>query len=191
MGASCWMTKVMNGWAAELVLGNLARLHEDVYSKDVPTQYVVITASSESESFTEKILSTLLESSVVNTNRLGSALIADNWSQFFQNWDARLKWLWRGFEIPNGTTQVQEVRTLVELRNSIVHGGGNLTRMQTGSLNKQLALEYRYRHQLDVTTEGGRLDFGSKTRIRAIEIAREFVFHIDNSARQRFPDVPL
>lgn len=179
------------GRLAEPILRHLADLLAGLEGGTLPVQYAIVAASSESESYADQLLDLLIGSSPVNAVDFGRALIQDRWNQFFQSWDSRLTWLSRGFELPNGTVEVQRVQILAHLRNSIVHGGGKLTRMQTESLAKQLTLEEDFRRNFDVAVDGGLLIFGDRSGAKGVGAARDFVLHMDTAARQKFSDLPI
>lgn len=145
---------------------------------------VIITSSTLAEAYVDEILRRLVELRSKAYGAFELLMVKEVRDRFYVSWDERLKWLTKGFQVGSqGSRVVQELRLLVELRNSIIHGGGALTQMQTGKLQAQLALERDLRRVLSVEVEGGRVAMGSDTPRLAVLIARAFILDLDSAAR--------
>lgn len=178
------------GRLAEQSLLRLVASLRAVASQTAPTEHWVISAAIEAESYTDRILEALVEASSIRSVRFGSALISSVKDHLYRSWDDRLDWLMKGFNIAtNNVREVSDVRTLADLRNALVHGGGRMTLRQRNRVESQVGLEARFMSLLNVCTEGGLLYLGSETAIKSIEIARGYIVYVDRTARLEFPSM--
>lgn len=98
-----------------------------------------------------------------------------------QSWANRLKWLRDGFGMDLAGSSIQnDMQTVIDLRNALLHGDGRLTPHQTRSLNKQLALERQLEKVLSITSEAKKLRLSSATAGTCMSIARNYIIYIDD-----------
>lgn len=169
-------------------INSQAKLSEDALraiselgSSSPSSQSVVIGVATTVEIYIDHLLATFIRESGVQTSRFGSALVAETSDSMRQSWANRLKWLRDGFGLDLAGTSVQnEMQTVIDLRNALLHGDGKLTPHQTRSLNKQLALERQLEKVLAVVSEAKRLRLTTATAGRSKSIAREYIIYIDD-----------
>ncbi|MGH7931090.1 MAG: hypothetical protein ACREQV_25235 [Candidatus Binatia bacterium] len=179
------------GWLTETSLHQLVQLLRAATSGVTPIVHSVVAATTEAESYTDRALRLLVQNSTISGMRFGTALIGAVEDQFHRSWDDRLNWLSKGFGIDIGGHEVHSTRTLADLRNAIVHGGGKMTSRQRARVDSQVGLERRFADLFAVRVEGGVLHYGSETSFKAIEVAREYVVYLDRAAREQFPELKL
>jgi hypothetical protein len=170
------------GWLAEQSLLQLVASLRAAVSQTVPIEHSVISAVTEAESYTDRVLAALVQASSIRSTE----------NQFHRSWTDRLNWLKkREFHIATNVQEVHNLRTLGDLRNAIVHGGGRMTSQQRSRVERQVGLESRFVSLLDAHAEGGRLYLGSGTAIKSIAVARAYIGYIDREARLVFPKLTL
>jgi hypothetical protein len=160
--------------SGDTCLTEIARLAGLVSTAGAPHAWLVTSAASSVETHVGWFIERLVELSEIETTNFGSALLRYAQDDMLKNWDARLGWLYRGFGIDiAGDSECQEFRVVVELRNSLLHGSGNVTRYQASTLPKLLALKKNLRTTLGVDSAGRRIILGEATPILALEVCRQ------------------
>src|SRR5579859_291694 len=98
---------------------------------EVPPDWLVVTCVTCVESHFDRVLRSLIAVSGVGENKFFNSMYEAIRDDIFKTWDSRLKWLDDGFGVAiSGDSAIQDFRTMVDLRNAIVHGRGRLTEMQ-------------------------------------------------------------
>ncbi|MFG1751434.1 hypothetical protein [Streptosporangium sandarakinum] len=116
-----------------------------------------------------------------------SALLASVGDDPFKTWDSRLTWLSNGFAISlKGDRPTGKFLSVVDVRNSIVHGDGKLTSMQVGKVSQFVNLR-RELSDLAIEISATRLIFSQESSTLAIIACREFVCHLDEMALKAYP----
>jgi hypothetical protein len=161
-------------------LDQLAAMVQELSTLHPPIRHTVIAATTVAETFVDSSLALLIESSGIGKSPFGAALLQTVGDGFFQGWPDRLHWLNKGFGIEvGGTTAGQNLQTLIELRNALIHGGGTLTDRQSRDVPSLLELERRLRRLLHVQVEGGRISFVGPTDVVALQVVRTFMLEFD------------
>ena len=145
-----------------------------------------IALVTELETFTDSVLEDLIDQSEARDSGFGRELIKSIGTQFYQSWPERKKWL-RSFDSWVDDISEREVLTLVDLRNSIAHGGGHLTRKQRSEFTKLVSLELNLKEVIDYTTEGGQLFAGKNSLNRIFQISRRYLRCLDEASCRRYP----
>lgn len=145
-------------------------------------EYSVIAAATRVEGYTDRLLQSMVRASRVDQDPFGRALLSEVRDSMYSSWPERLRWLATfGVEVA-GTRAWHDMDTLIDLRNALVHGGGQLTARQSRELPKLLALEARLDTTLSVRVEGLRLRLGVETPRLATLVAADFVRALDAAA---------
>lgn len=167
----------------------LARLVE-LASLPIPTPHVFAPIATAVEVHVSATLAVLVELSQVKLTPIGAELLNSVERDMSRSWPDRLRWLSKGFEIViAGDSPTQIFLTLVHVRNSMVHGDGNLSADQRAMpLAKQTQMKKDMHRHLGVTVDG-QLRFTPHSRQRAFAIARKFVSHFDRHVIDRYPAV--
>lgn len=142
----------------------------------------IVALCSICESYADSVLDARISASIDPHSQFQRLMVEELRDRFHGTWDDRLKWLCQGFQIANkGDGPIQSMLTLVDLRNAIVHGNGQLTHLQTRKgLSRQLTLERELRQRLDVTVEARTIRYGDLTRSRATAICRSFILTLNH-----------
>lgn len=157
---------------------------------EMPSDWVVVTCTTCIESHFDRVLNRLIETSDVELSRFSSALLENSRDEIFKTWDSRLKWLDSGFGISiAGDRPIQEYRTLVDLRNTIVHGQGYLTEIQQGNISRLLDLKRRMSRLLDVQFHGHRVLLPSDVGDKVIRTCRAAIVCLDTALLQAHPGI--
>lgn len=153
---------------------------------------LILNLCTRMEVHTDGLLGVLIESSPISAFPLGRMLLGDAKDAYRFSWSERLRWLNSGFGVlVSGTKPIQDMLTLIDLRNAVTHGGGQLTWSQKKSISKQLELERRLHQVLAVDVEGNFLRYGQPTIQRAKRIAAAYVLKVDSVVQQTYPDLQL
>jgi hypothetical protein len=164
------------------------RLNE-LYGSNLPSAQLITGIGTVVERHVGAVLARLIYLSDVKSTQIGSALVDEISESMNATWKNRKKWLSSGFGISySGTTSGQNFDTLVELRNSIVHGDGALSDLQEKkSVDKLIALRREFKEGLS-TKFFGRAEFSDDSSDRAMMIARQFMLEFDRAVVSLYPD---
>ena len=158
----------------------------------VETGGLIVGVATTVEAYVETVLRELIRESGYADHPFTKAMYAELEDSLFQSWNERFRWLKSGFGISiAGTAAAQNLGTLVELRNALVHGGGRLTDRQSRELTDLVTLEQRLAQVLDVDVENRLVRFGPETGQRVVTVSRDYVIALDAEVRTRQPDVSL
>src|ERR1700729_2895253 len=103
-------------------LEELVQIAVLAHETQVAAEWLVVTATTCVEAHFDRIINTLIMLSKIEDNSFGRSLLNDNYDDIFKSWDSRLKCLGQGFGVMlAGDQHVQDYRTLVDLRNAVVH----------------------------------------------------------------------
>ncbi len=157
---------------------------------EVPTDWLVVTCTTCIESHFDRMLNSLISISDIEANRFASSLYQHGHDDIFKTWDSRLKWLDNGFGVAiAGDSSIQDFRTLVEVRNAIVHGQGHLTEIQQKNIQKLLDLKRRLTRLLDVQFSGHKVLLPAAIGPRIFRICRSAVVCLDTSVLKFYPAI--
>lgn len=119
---------------------------------------------------------------------LARVLHAEVEDSIFRTWEARRKWLSSAFDINvSGERASQEFDAVIDLRNSIVHGDGQLTDLQLSKLKDFFRLRDQYVRVLSAQVSGRFITLSSDVAVRAATVSRDFVLHFDRVLLTKFP----
>jgi len=155
-----------------------------------PEQYLTALGTAV-EVHVSRIIGYLVDLSDVDATAFGRSLLAEVEDDMTRNWPNRNQWLAKGFEIViAGQSAWQQFDTVVEARNTVVHGDGFLSDQQLRRTLHQInELRARYRKELDIGLVAGRLDFGTSSTGLAHNAARKYVAFLDKAVLARYPAV--
>jgi hypothetical protein len=157
---------------------------------EVPPDWIVVTCTTCIESHFDRVLNRLIEASGVGHDRFSNSLLENSRDEIFKTWDSRLKWLDNGFAVSiAGDRPIQEYRTLVDLRNAIVHGQGHLTEIQLRNIQKLLDLKRRMSRLLDVQFHGHKVLLPPYIGHKVIQICRSAIVCLDTALLQAHPGI--
>lgn len=165
----------------------LARLGElQILGLSTPQVFAPIATAVEVH--VSAMLARLVVLSNIEESPFGAALLSEAEGGLSRTWYDRYRWLNRGFGLAlAGDLPSQEFNTLIEVRNSMIHGDGQFSDdQQSLKLSKLVALKKDMQKHLAVTADG-RLRFGANTHTRAFEVARRFVAYFDAELLAKYP----
>jgi hypothetical protein len=173
-----------------LCLEELVQIAILSYGAPIASEWLVVTSTTCVEAHFDRLINALIASSRVSDSKFASALLDDNYEEIFKTWDSRLKWLDKGFGIGiAGDRPVQDYRTLVDLRNAVVHGQGHLTLFQQRNFAKFLALKQSLARLFDVNFMGTAVIFTDALHFKVIEACRLVVAHLDRAVLNLYPEI--
>ncbi|MEU4686799.1 hypothetical protein [Streptomyces xinghaiensis] len=130
----------------------------------------------------DRSLEALVADSGLSLSPLGTAFLSRYSDDMSRSWDARYDWLADGFGVTiKGDKFQQDFHTLVEIRNAIVHGSGELTKRQQAGLAKFVQLRKRMESVVNVRVYGTRIVFATDSVARSLNVASDFVRGFDQS----------
>jgi hypothetical protein len=160
------------------------------YEARVSTEWVVVSCTTSVETHFNRVLEALVDNSGLRDSKFGSALLDQILDDIFKNWESRLRWLNRGFNIAiAGDLAVQRYLTLVDLRNALVHGQGELTSQQQRSFIRLLSLKDKLARVLGVEFRGSIVVINDDVQARAVQICREVTMHVDKAVLTSYPSL--
>lgn len=162
-------------------LRELGEAAQDAHKSIAPPSHLVLRTATIAEVYTDSVLEHLVSNAPVVGNDLGRALVAFVGDSMYRTWKDRLRWLNDGFGIHlSGRKSGQELLTLVDLRNALVHGGQQLTRFQIAPGPKRiLKLQAELSKGLGVQVEGHQLYLPLDIGFTAVRITRSFVLEME------------
>jgi hypothetical protein len=174
--------------SGEACLATISRLYGDHETGLLSSESLVISCASAVEAHFDRVLNELIKRNgpasnlSSGSNQLFAALLDDVRDDMFRTWEARLSWLKRGFGISiAGDAETQNYRLVIELRNSLIHGNGHMTDSQIRDFRRACELRRQMALHLDVQFNGRVVLLMAFTGIKAVELSREMIRHLDNS----------
>jgi hypothetical protein len=163
-------------------LSALSRIFQQFEAGQLAEESLVVACTTAVEAHFDRVLNELINRSQATSNLLFDALLTATRDDIFRSWDARLNWLNKGFGIAIATdAPTQRYRLVLDLRNSLVHGNGQLTDFQIRNFNRAHELRRQMNLHLGVQFNGRRLLLMGDTGAKAVEFSREMVVHLDES----------
>jgi hypothetical protein len=178
------MLEVSTHGDAEEALRTLLTIQD---SQDESREWTLISAVAVAESFVDRLVERLVASSEVARSAFGRKLLRENSNSFSQSWTQRNMWLDEGFDIHmSGTRTGQDLMVIVEVRNALMHGLGNLTDRQVKSSSSAIALQGQIRKLLRSQVHGRKVVLGREAGTRATAIARQYVTELDRISQVHY-----
>ncbi|WP_123798266.1 hypothetical protein [Amycolatopsis keratiniphila] len=172
---------------AELSLQRIGHLaYVAKASSEMPIGALSLAIATEVETFTDHLLEDLIELSSLKSTGFGAQLVKSVGSQFYQSWPERKKWL-KSFGVWVSPDREQELFSLADLRNSMAHGAGRLTKFQKREFSSQMSLESNLHKNLDFIVEGGQLHSGYKSMDYIVRVGRAYLTELDDKSCAKFP----
>lgn len=136
-----------------------------------------------------RLIGYLVDLSDIDSSPFGRELLSTVEDDLTRTWNDRHRWLDRAFEVGvAGYGPGQRFDTVVEARNSVVHGDGRLSDQQLGrTMQKIIGLRARYKKELDIGLSAGQLDFAPTSRDLAHEAARRYIAFLDAAVLAKHP----
>lgn len=172
--------------SGEVTTRRIAMLAAD--GSDRSPEDLIVALVTLAEAHVDRCIDGLFADSSVLDLPLGVALFREVKDSIHRTWRSRYEWLSNGFDLRiSGTRPAQEFDTLVELRNSIVHGNGRITDLQSSTANKLVGLKANLSQTLGVECFGRRLVLGRGVENTASRIGCRFIAAFDALLTSSFP----
>lgn len=157
----------------------------------MPPEQFLTALGTAVEIHVSRIIGYLVDLSDVDASQFGRELLAVVEGDLTRTWNDRHAWLNRGFAVQvAGNKPGQRFDTVIEARNSVVHGDGFLSDHQSARSLKQITdLRARYLKELDIGLVAGRLDFSLASTALAHEAARRYVAYLDKEVLANYPAI--
>lgn len=147
-------------------------------------EWILISAAAIAESFADRVIQRLVLDSPVSQTSFGRKLLAESSNSFSQSWGQRNSWLKDGFGVNlSGGAVAQNLIVIVEVRNALMHGSGNLTDRQLKNPAAAITLQSQIRQVLSSQVHGRKVVLGSTAGILAIATARDYIISLDRASR--------
>lgn len=160
------------------------------FEAKISTEWVVVASATAVEAHFNRVLESLVDTSGIRASKFGGALLDEIADDIYKTWDSRLRWFNRGFGIViAGDLVMQNYLSLVDLRNALVHGQGELTSLQQRNFLKLLSLKDRLRRILGVDFRGPVIVMNDSLQTKAGHICREVTMHVDAAVLAAYPSL--
>lgn len=160
----------------------------ELYVLGLPASHFAIVVMAPVEVHVSGIMARLIALSGESSMLFGGALIRHVGEGFFDTWDDRLEWLKEGFGLGfAGDRPYQQLSLVVEARNAMVHGDGQLTSRQTAKPTSLRALRRDLDKVLDVTCRGILLEPAASSVEKTVDVVRRFVVAFDDAVLSAYP----
>ena len=157
----------------------------DLYLLHLAAEHFAVVAMAPVEVHVTSVIHRLIGSSPESDTDFGRALIEHIDSGFVDNWPSRMKWLKNGFGLTIvGNRPYQDLRLVIELRNAMVHGDGQLTEKQVGQIR---TLRSDLAKGLSVSCQGRILQPSASTAENTLRVIRSFVADFDAVVMRVYP----
>ncbi|MCX5226290.1 hypothetical protein [Streptomyces sp. NBC_00233] len=148
----------------------------------------VVSCATLVEAHVDKVIKSLFSFDAAMALPLTRVLHAEVQDSIFRTWESRRKWLATAFGLNiSGDRQSQEFDAVIDLRNSIVHGDGQLTDLQLSRFKDLFRLKEQYARVLSAQMNGRSITLSSEVALRSAIVSRDFILHFDNELLVRFP----
>lgn len=174
--------------AGENVLKKIARIQLAPQS----VQQTVISLATLVEVHVSGLLATLVDQEQEGRSLFEEAMLERVEMDLYSNRKSTFKWLNDGFgiKLPE-TLAFQQFNDCVGLRNLIVHGDSQLTRIQTRKFVPSIALRGQLERSLGVTFSGNHVSMGDDTSKKSIQISRNFIIDFDKVVLGFYPRLAM
>lgn len=120
---------------------------------------------------------------------LSQRLYGEVHDSIHRSWDSRYRWLSQAFGVTlQGTKVEQDFRLLVELRNSIVHGNGEMTSLQMSKVPQMISIRAGLFAALGLESHGRTFLLNQDIVIPAAKICRDYILAFDGEIKKSFPE---
>lgn len=158
----------------------------------ISAEWVVVSCATAVETHFNRLLSALIDMSSAGLDRFGNALLDQALDDVFKTWPSRLRWLNQGFNISvYGDTEIQEYLYVVDLRNALVHGQGELTQIQQRNFSELLALKRNLTRTLGVRFRGVKVVMNEFVQTKVLRICRNATMYIDGAVLSSYPSLDV
>lgn len=148
----------------------------------------VVSCATLVEAHVDRVIKSLFAADDAMSFPLARVLHAEVEDSIFRTWEARRKWLAAAFNINvSGEKASQDFDAVVDLRNSIVHGDGQLTDLQISKFKDLFRLKEQYARVLSAQVNGRFITLPSEVAVRSAIVSRDFVLHFDRVLLNKFP----
>ncbi|WP_329127327.1 hypothetical protein [Streptomyces sp. NBC_01465] len=148
----------------------------------VSPEWIVVDAVAAVEVHVDRSLESLINDSGVSGLPIGATFLSRYGEDMSRSWDARYEWLSDGFGVKvKGAKFQQDFHAVIECRNAIVHGSGNLTKRQRSSFGKFIQLRKQMESVLNVRVHGTEVSFSVDSARNALRVASAFVQCFDSA----------
>ncbi|TPQ22625.1 hypothetical protein [Streptomyces sporangiiformans] len=148
----------------------------------------VVSCATLVEAHVDKVIKSLFSADAAMSLSLTRVLHAEVEDSIFRTWESRRKWLATAFGINvSGDKASQDFDAVVDLRNSIVHGDGQLTDLQLSKIKDLFRLKEQYTRVLSAQVNGRFVTLSSEVAVRSATVSRDFVLHFDKVLLEKFP----
>lgn len=172
--------------SGEECITSLSQLSLRVGQSSVIPEWILVDSITTVEVHVDRAINALVAQSHLADNMFGQALLGKLGEDMSNSWPARFDWLGDGFGVRvKGEKFAQDFDAVIECRNGIIHGSGNLTKRQRSNFAKFTELRRRLFTVLDVTTHGTRLVLSDNSARRSLEVSRDFVYGFDRALRHQ------
>jgi hypothetical protein len=152
----------------------------------------VVSCATLVEAHVDKVIKSLFTADAAMSFRLTRVLRAEVEDSIYRTWEARRKWLSTAFGINvSGDKASQEFDAVVDLRNSIVHGDGQLTDLQLSKIKDLFRLKEQYARVLSAQMNGRSITLSSEVAIKSATVSRDFVLYFDEVLLAKFPTLTV
>jgi len=149
----------------------------------------IVAATALVESFVDDEISAVLERRKSSSTALELLLLRKFGGDFRRTWPDRVQFLEKGVGLGDVPSKLrQNLFLVIDARNAVVHGRGELTPNQLGNESKALILRRELARKLNVRSSGTRLQFADETSTASVRILIEFCYWLDEALSQQ-PDV--
>ncbi|MCC9195224.1 hypothetical protein LOC59_16450 [Arthrobacter sp. zg-Y916] len=160
----------------------LRSLNRIVASDAGNAERAIVAAASLAESLVDQFIALLVAESDIGKIPLGRRLLSKSRDSFNHSWDERNGWLKGGFGVAiAGTNEARRLKTVIEVRNAIIHGDGQLTERQRRNVLGAIDLR---REMLDVLAsdlQGRRLILSHTSGHKAMYVVAEYALALDHA----------
>ncbi|MEU8977616.1 hypothetical protein [Streptomyces sp. NPDC048309] len=148
----------------------------------------VVSCATLVEAHVDKVIKSLFSADAAMSFPLARVLHGEVEDSIFRTWEARRKWLSTAFDINvSGDKASQDFDAVIDLRNSIVHGDGQLTDLQLSKFKDLFRLKEQYARVLSAQVNGRLIALSSGVAVRSAIVSRDFVLHFDKVLLAKFP----
>ena len=176
--------------SGEVTARRIAMLAAD--ASDRPPEDLIVALVTLTEAHIDRCIDALFAASRVLDLPLGVTLFREVRDSIHRTWRSRYEWLSNGFDLKiSGTRSAQEFDTLVELRNSIVHGNGRITDLQSSTASRLVSLRANFRQSLGIECFGRRVVLDRGVEIIASRIGYRFIAAFDDQLTSLYPTLDV
>lgn len=146
-----------------------------------PVEDLIISSVAIVDNLTTDLIDLALERSKISSTLLGQTLLEASIGGFQRSWPRKHEFLLKAFNIRiKDFAETKKFLTVVEVRNSLIHGDGSLTKLQFNTPANYISMKNNTKGFLNIDLQGKNFVFSNASRASITNICVQYSLKFDS-----------